>query len=558
MKRKLIRLSENVYDVLVIGGGIYGVCVAWDAALRGLSVALVEKGDFGHATSFNTLRLIHGGFRYLQSLNIMRARQSFNEQMIFMKIAPHLVHPLPFFIPAYGHLMRGKEMLSLALHIYNHVVERNPLDGYQRKIPRGRTISREECLQTLPDIEEKGLTGGIILYDCQISDSERLIISIAKSAAESGADLANYLEVIGFIKDQNRLGGVKVKDLLTGDEFEICARFIVNTSGPWIQSVLGLINSQSSEVYHGLSKAFNLVINRKFSNDFAIGVYSQVLNNKTSELLGKRSRYLFITPWRGYSMIGTEHLPSKDDPENLYLTEEEIKNFLEEVNEAYPQASLVLKDVCFKYKGCLPTIMSNKGSVRLATKYRIYNHGREQCLDGLISVSGVKFTEARHVAEKVVDLVFKKMVSTPPALYSDITPVYGGRIERFNEFLIQESRKNPFGLSPSNIQNLISNYGSAYAEVLKYIDKDEKSDLISSSDLIRKAEILYSIRDEMAQKLSVVIFRRTDLGIIGETDSSSIMKYAGIMAKELNWNSDRIKQEMNEVKAVLSSFTLNG
>src|SRR3989304_5899368 len=460
MKRKLIRLSENVYDVLVIGGGIYGVCVAWDAALRGLSVSLVEKGDFGNDTSFNKLRLIHGGFSYLQSLNIMRARQSFNEQMIFMKIAPHLVHPLPFFIPAYGHLMRGKEMLSLALHIYNHVVERNPLDGYQRKIPRGRIISREECLQAVPDIEKKGLPGGIILYDCQISDSERLIISIAKSAAESGADLANYLEVIGFIKDQNRLGGVKVKDLLTGDEFEICARFIVNTSGPWIQSVLGLINSQSSEVYHGLSKAFNLVINRKFSNDFAIGVYSQVLNNKTSELLGKRSRYLFITPWRGYSMIGTEHLPSKDDPENLYLTEEEIKNFLEEVNEAYPQASLVLKDVCFKYKGCLPTIMSNKGS--------------------------------------------------------------------------------------------------AYAEVLKYIDKDEKSDLISSSDLIRKAEILYSIRDEMAQKLSDVIFRRTDLGIIGETDSSSIMKYAGIMAKELNWNSDRIKQEMNEVKAVLSSFTLNG
>src|SRR3989337_1536062 len=207
MNRDLNTLARNTYDLLVIGGGIYGVCVARDAALRGLSVALVEKGD--------------------------------------------LVHPLPFFIPAYGHLMRGKEMLSLALHIYNHVVERNPLDGYQRKIPRGRIISREECLQALPDIEKKGLTGGIILYDCQISDSERLIISIAKSAAESGADLANYLEVLGFIKDHNRLGGVKVKDLLTGDDFAICARFIVNTSGPWIQSVLGLINSQSSEVYHG-------------------------------------------------------------------------------------------------------------------------------------------------------------------------------------------------------------------------------------------------------------------------------------------------------------------
>ncbi len=552
MKRDLIILSRNFYDLLVIGGGIYGVCIARDAVLRGLSVALVEKGDFGHATSFNTLRLIHSGFRYLQSLNVVRARQSHNEQMIFMNIAPHLVHPLPFFVPTYGHLTRGREMLSLALKIYNHLVQRNPIDEHQSEIPRGRTLSREECLQTFPDIERKGLTGGIIFYDCQISNSERLIISISKSAVEYGADLANYLEVIGLIKDQNRIGGVKVKDIFTGDEFEIRAKFVVNSSGPWLKRVLGLVNLQSPKVYNGLSKAFNLVVSRKISHDFAIGIHSQVSNNKTSELLGKRSRFLFITPWRDYSMIGTEHLPSKDDPEKINLTEEEIKSFLGEVNEAYPRASLGLKDVCFKYMGCLPAFIPAKGSMRIATKYRIYDHGIEHGVDGLVSVSGVKFTEARQVAEKVVTLVFKKMGRTPQATRSDVTPVHGGRIERLDEFLGQESQRNPYGLNKNDINNLISNYGSAYTEVLKYYDKDEKA------DLLRKPEVLYAIHEEMAHKLSDVLFRRTDIGIIGDTDSSNITRYAGIMAKELNWNNDRIKHEIDEAKALLSSFTLNG
>lgn len=162
MKRDLNRLSSNEYDLLVIGGGIYGVCVARDATLRGLSLALVDKGDFGHATSFNTLRLIHGGFRYLQSLDIGRARQSLYEQMIFMRIAPHPVHPLQVLVPSYEDLMHGKEILSFALMAYDNLVRRLPQDENLHTVPEGRTASREEFSQIFPDIERKGLTGGII------------------------------------------------------------------------------------------------------------------------------------------------------------------------------------------------------------------------------------------------------------------------------------------------------------------------------------------------------------------------------------------------------------
>lgn len=557
MKRDLNRLSSNEYDLLVIGGGIYGVCVARDATLRGLSVALVDKGDFGHATSFNTLRLIHGGFRYLRSLDIRRARQSLCEQIIFMRIAPHLVHPLPVLVPSYGHLMHGKEILSFALMAYRNLVRRVLQDENLRRVPEGRTVSREECFQIFPDIERKGLTGGIIFYDCQLSDSERLIISLAQSAAKNGADMANYLEAIDFIKDKNRIGGVRAKDNIAGDVFDIRARFVVNTGGPWLKRVLGIIND-GTEIRQGLSKAFNLVVKRKFSKEFAMGICTRLQNHNTSRLLGKRSRYLFLVPWKENSFIGTEHLPFEDNPDDLSISEDEISNFLREINEAWPQASLGLEDVRFVYKGCLPTTLTNGGYAKLASKYCIYDHGRRNGLGGVISVNGVKFTEARYVAEKVVDLVFAKLNRESPKFRATLAPVYGGDIERFDDFLSGKIRRNFPGLSPIGVQNLISIYGSAYAEVLERPYRRERLEFADSGELIKKARILYAIREEMAQCLSDVVFRRTDFATNAQCDSEDLMMCAEIMAQELDWNRDRMRKEVDEVRSVLSSLTLNG
>src|ERR671918_2641974 len=190
MERNLANLSKHTYDVLVIGGGIYGVCAAWDAALRGLSVALVDKGDFGHATSSNSLRVIHGGLRYLRHGDLRRLRQSIQERTVFMRIAPHLVHPLPFLIPTYGHAMRGKEIHTLAVLMNDLIgLDRNRLEDPQKYLPPGRIIAREECLRLFPGIEKRGLTGGASVYDCQMFSSERLILSFARSATMYGAQV---------------------------------------------------------------------------------------------------------------------------------------------------------------------------------------------------------------------------------------------------------------------------------------------------------------------------------------------------------------------------------
>jgi glycerol-3-phosphate dehydrogenase len=571
MKRNATELSRREYDLLVIGGGVYGVCTAWDAALRGLSVALVEKGDFGHATSFNTLRVIHGGLRYLQHGDIRRLRQSIFERSTFMRIAPHLVHPLPFLIPTYGHLMRGKEIFSLAL-LLNHVVgfNLNDVEDPQKQLPPGRVIPRQECLRLFPGVDERGLTGAIITYDAQMYNSERLVLSVARSAAEAGAEMANYLEVFGLLQKGDRVAGVKARDLLSGNEVDVRARALVNTSGPWLNQISGLLNGRQPCRKLIFSKAFNLLVNRPTASQYAIGVYSNGRFNDRDAVLNKGSRLFFITPWHHQSLIGTVHLPYDADPDRVSVTAREAQVFLDELNKACPAVDLRRSEVSFAYAGLLPVSDFSASEPQLLKRYQIYDHQREDGVRGLISVTGVKFTEARHVAERTVDLVFRRLGRIPPKPATAVTPVHGGDIERFQTFLSQETARCPRGLSTEAIQKLIYRYGSAYSEVLQYLDDGRESDLVTSaafpslnaicnkpvSPLIN-AEIRYSMRQEMAQKLADVIFRRTELGLAGNPGEACLKDCARIMSKELGWNATRTQNEINSVGSILARRALS-
>jgi glycerol-3-phosphate dehydrogenase len=556
MKRNLAQLSNNVYDVVIIGGGIYGLFVAWDAALRGLSVALVEKGDFGHATSSNTLRIIHGGLRYLQHGDVLRMRRSIHERMVFMRIAPHLVHPLPILIPTYGHLMRGKEILSLALLMNDAIgFDRNRLEDPQKYLPRGRVISREDCLRLFPGVQERGLTGGVIYHDCQMYNSERLILSVARSAAGAGAELANYVEVTGLLRQGALVTGVKARDVLSGDELDIRARAVVNTSGPWLDRVAGLLNGHRPHRRLVLSKAFNLLIHRQLIPDYAVGVYSRVRSKDRDAVLNKGYRLYFITPWHNRSLIGTAHLPYDADPDSFKVSEGEIQAFLDEINEAYPAAGLKRRDVCLSYGGLLPMVGNSNGTrdVHLVKAYRIHDHQREDGVGGLLSVIGVKFTESRHVAEKTVDLVFSKLGKTPPECTTAITPIYGGRIERFNDFLASETERRPQGWSAEPVRHLIYQYGSEYRSVLKHLDTAPTStQTVADLSGILQAGVLHGIREEMGQKLADVVFRRTELGSSGHPGETTLKECAAISAKELNWNEERTQRELEEVKGIFS------
>jgi glycerol-3-phosphate dehydrogenase len=552
MKRDLTALTKNVYDLVVVGGGIYGACVAWEAVLRGLSAALVEQKDFGAATSANSLKIIHGGLRYLQHADFKRMRESIRERQALMRIAPHLVHPLPVLIPTYGHGIRGKEVFSLMLMVNDLIgCDRNRLADPQKHIPRGRLISKEECLRLLPGVQQEGLTGGAIFYDAQVYNSERLILSFLRSAANAGADLANYVAVSGFLKDGDGVAGVEVKDLLSGERFDIRARMVVNTCGPWVDRVLGLLSGHNLQLGVRFAKAINLVT-RPLFDTYATGISSQNGYRDSDALLNKGSRLLFITPWRGHSLIGTAYAVYGDDPDALNVTEQDIQRFVHEINQACPSANLRGEETSFVHGGLVPIsgICPETGDVQLAKHHAIHDH-RQDGLKGLISVVGVKYTTARHVAEKVVDRIFAVWGQKPRRSASSITPLHGGQIAQFEAFRHAAMGERPYGFGEEAVTSLIYNYGSAYPEVLRYLDMPVDSSHTPPDRLaLLKAEVLHGVREEMAQKLGDVIFRRTELGTAGHPGDEVLRACAGIMSAELRWSPCRTQQELQEVQSL--------
>jgi glycerol-3-phosphate dehydrogenase len=512
LKRQLEKLKDNEYDILIIGGGILGLFTAWDAALRGLSVALIDKGDFGGATSSNSLRIIHGGFRHIQNLDFSNTRRFMREQRIFMKIAPHLVKPMMVIIPLYSNNFLRKTPYLAALKIYDLLgIGLGVSKEIDSKKYSNRIISSEECMEMIPDLEKKNLSFGMIFIDCQLTNSERFSIQVAASAFKEGAHLANYVEALDLDIKDNKVNGAVVRDNLTGDEFEIRAKFTVNSSGPWLNSLLSHIGGNSSIKGYGLSKAFNLLINRDLTNGHALGLDSQIKDRYKANLFSKNSRNLFITPWNGKSLIGTEYLPTELEPDKLKVTSEEISSFLDEINTSFPAASLRKEDIEFVYSGYVPTYLVRNGKVKIGAKNYIYDHEKEQGLSGLFSARGSKYTEARIVAQETVDVILRKIGKTFIPSITQSTQLELGKFDN-TEHVINEE-----------------------------ID-----------DKLIKSQIIYAIQEEMAQKLTDVIFSRIDLDF--DKIRSNLKQYSAIMAKELDWDDARIKKEEGEVHSRFSSF----
>jgi glycerol-3-phosphate dehydrogenase len=547
MKRNVQELAKNIYDVVIVGGGIYGACVAWDAALRGLSACLVEKSDFGSATSANSLKIIHGGLRHLQHGDLKRTRESIRERRTWMRIAPHLIHPLPVLIPIYGRWRWANEMLSAALLINDLMgLDRNRMEDPEKYIPRGKVISKQECLELLSEIPQQGLTGGAVFYDAQVYNTERLVLSFLRSADRAGAHLANYVEVIGFLKVGSRVVGVEAKDLLTGDRFHIRARVVVNACGPWLERILGLVPGRPAARTNGYAKAFNLVTRRLFET-YAVGIPGANGYDDPGRLISKRTPLVFITPWRDRSLIGTSYQDYDGAPEEFRVTEKDIRDFLNEVKLAYPAAGLRLEDVALVHGGLLPRTdtRSKIGMVELAKKYRLLDH-RNEGVHGLLSVQGVKYTTARVLAEKVVDRVFEIREQKPPKSLADTIPIYGGDIDRFDTFLQAEIGKRRCGLEEKTIRRLIYNYGSAYSEVLDYLDFGQGRQQMTEELTVLKAEVIHGVRDEMAHKLSDVVFRRTDVGTAGHPGTEALTTCLDTMSAELGWSPEKSRRELDE------------
>ncbi len=550
MRRNLKRLSEETYDLLIIGGGINGLAAAWDASLRGLKVALVEKKDFGAETSSATLKIVHGGLRYLQHLDFVRMRESIRERSTMLRIAPHLVEPFPFLVPTYGHLMQGKEAMTAAV-IMNELMsfDRNrQLPDPARRIPSGRIISKRECLELAPGVEPKGLTGGMIFYDAQMYNSERLTLSFALSAAQAGADLANYVEVSRVIRERNRVIGAKVKDLLTGDEFSVRAQVTANMTGPWSDIVVNLIDKPAPDRRVLRSKGIQIVTPR-LTDKVALAVPSAY--EDPDAILSRGTRNFFITPWRGVSLVGTTDTVYEGDPDDFRITAKDVADFVEEINQSMPSAKLKPEQVPFAFGGLRPITEKNiDAGSKVARKYEVNDHAADLGIEGFFSIIGVKYTTCRFLAEKVVDLAFAKLGRPSPKTVTESKPLAGGKIDRFDEFVSRSVAERPAGFDEPMMRHLVRSYGSDHTVITDLTRKDPSlSGLLPGSAEVARAEVVHAVREESALKLEDVVLRRTDLGTLGHPGVEALHACAEIMGGELGWDNARKQREIDAVEA---------
>ncbi|MFZ0257013.1 MAG: glycerol-3-phosphate dehydrogenase/oxidase [Gammaproteobacteria bacterium] len=535
MLRNVQRLGDTVYDLLVVGSGIYGACVARDAALRGLHVALVDRADFGGATSHNSLKLIHGGLRYLQHLDFPRIRQSLCERRFWLSMAPHLVRPLKFVIPTYGRGSRGPEALWLGMKLHEVIgFDRNKAVSAEKHIPAGRIISSAECLQMIPHLESKKLRGGAIWYDGQMLNADRLLLECVMDSAESGADVANYVRVENFLQSNTQILGVQAIDVIHNQRLEIRAKVTINACGPWVSDLLGRGNrTKSTKDNSVFSKGMNLVTRQLFK-DYAVGVYS---NEQSDAVIGQTKRLFFMTPWSDRTVIGTSHTPYHGRADDCQFTEDDIAAFVEEVNAAYPSADLRLQDVLYCYGGLTPAEDESNGrEVARARSGEIIDHQRSENVENLISIVGVKYTTARYVAEKAVDLAFRKLRKTPAPCTAKQTPV-------------GDARKGP--IASKNREIAASSRNRTSSKESRSADVQISSDVRGTDnepDPQFRARCVHAVRDEMAVRLVDVIYRRTDDAARGNLRNTHLVWCADMMSKELGWTNDRKRQELEHAR----------
>jgi glycerol-3-phosphate dehydrogenase len=502
MRRHLPALSRSAFDLLVVGGGIQGACAAWDATLRGLSVALIDQDDFGAATSANSLRIVHGGLRYLARGNLVRMRESSRERSTLLRIAPGLVQPLPVLVPVYGIGIRGRAALGAALTLNDLTSwRRNRHLEPERLIPAGRLVSRHECLSLFAGLAAEDLTGGALWYDAQLLHPERLTLSFVQAAADLGGVVANYVRFERLRTLEGTVHGATVTDRLTGTEIDIEASVVLLAAGPWTRELAARVSGKATPLESLPQRALglNLLIGRRLA-DVAVGVRAR--STPQDDPIGGGGRFLFFAPQGEATMLGTWYTLADAGEVSGALTKG-VHTLLREFNAACPGARLSEKDVVRCYWGWLPLKAGTEPgrADALAERPRVLDHGRTGGVRNLLSVEGVKFTTARGVAERAVDRVFTALGRpSPPCRTAEVR------------------------LPAAQVEGLL----------------ERKA-------MTRGEEILHAVRSEMAVKLTDIIFRRTELGAVPGPDRVVVETAARLAGPVLGWDRAREEAEIESV-----------
>ena len=514
MWRDPTRMATELHDVIVVGGGIHGACAAWEAARRGLKVALIEAGDFGQGTSSNSLRTLHGGLRHLQRMDFARMRESIRARREWLRLAPHLTRPMRFLLPTSGHGVRGPGVMRAALWINDLVgADRNSGVREDRHLQRGSVLGPGELQSACPGLPVTGCNGTAVWYDAVCLNTERLQLAVVRAATACGAQVANYVRALRPTVVEGAICGVRARDELTGCELDLRASVVINAAGPWVDEWLtGACDRNPTRAFRA-SKAFNL-LTRPLPFRDALGLSVAARSGTT----GGRANTYFIIPWNGFSLVGTRHLRCDHAAHSARVSRDEVLEFVADLNTVLGGHRLSGSDVYHVYAGLLPEAARAPGpDVALQRAPHVIDH-TEDGMRGLLSIVGVKWTTACAVGAR--------------------TAVLACQLLRKPE---QPTRKRILEEGDSPIIPLLREDPTFMARVVPDMP-------------VLMGQVVYAVRDEMAVHLRDVVMRRLPLYLSNELDHAALLACARAMARELRWSQREMVTEVEEVAAELAAI----
>lgn len=536
-KEIIKRMEKEHYQVLVIGGGITGAGIARDAALRGIKVALVEKNDFAQGTSSRSSKLIHGGLRYLEHLQFRLVSEALRERKVQWKVAPHLVQPLQFVIPIFKGFKPSKLEIRAGLWLYDILAL---FSNYKRH----SFINAKETIKKVPTIRKDILKGAGLYYDFQMDDA-RLCLENILSAAESGADVLNHAMVIDFKNDNGKPVAAKIRDMVTGNTFEVSADVFINATGPWIDQLCKLQdpNAKSKVVW---AKGVHVIVPRLPGEEVA------------TVMPTRDKRVMFTIPWHGYTLIGTTDTPFEGDLDEPRVTEDDIDYLLEHVNYFHEGANITKNDIIATFAGVRPLIL--KDSKKSGTETRTADLSREdkiyvEASGHFISIGGGKYTTYRKMAQRVVDKVVKIHKLKVGKCKTHEVPLPGGNVNNWESFEGEEVQKLMvhWNIPKTIAQSLVRTYGARIHTIIEYLKElPELNEPLSPRSIVIKAQVLHAFRFEMAVTLSDFIRRRTLLWSMPGQGINELPTIKELLIKHVGWTEEQFDAEADAYKRMVT------
>ncbi len=380
-QENLKKLKMQTFDVLVLGAGITGCGIALDAALRGLSVALIDKGDFGGGTSSKSSKLIHGGLRYLEKKQFKLVVEAVRERDILRKLAPHRIKPLAFLFPLYEHMRVGFLKMCAGMWLYDIL-------SLFRSPKLHKTYFSKTILEREPLLNKKGLRGGFIFYDC-FADDVQFTLDVAKAAHEENACCANYVELVGIEKDKGKVQHAVVKDVFSQEVFKICATHFINATGPWSDITRQTINPACLPLLRP-TKGIHLFLKKNL-----------LPVNFATIMQAHDGRFVYLIPWEKYIIVGTTDTHFQGHPDRVDVTPEDVSYLLTTTNEYFFPHKITTQDIIASYAGLRPLVKNDaQDESSIPREHEIFKDA-----SNFTTIIGGKLTTYRSMAEEVVDLI---------------------------------------------------------------------------------------------------------------------------------------------------------